>query len=395
MPRRDTIKDRQALQHLMDLLAIEGLSGDEGRVARAVRERLIRAGAKRAWIKSDRAHDRIPGDYKIGNLILKLPGTEPGPRRLLMGHMDTVPLCRGAKPVRRGRRIVPGTRTALGGDNRTSVGCILTVIETILRESLPHPPITVLFTVAEEVGLWGARLVKVSDLGRPKLGINIDSGDPYKIITGATGADRWEVEVIGRSAHAGVHPENGVSASLIACRAISDAAQRGYFGKIVKRKKRGTANVGVLRGGEATNQVTDHVYVRGESRSHDPDFVAEITSAYEKAFQRAARSVKNRQGLRGRVKFKRRTDYSAFRLDHNSPVVRFARKVAKDLGAEPQTMPVNGGLDANYLNAKGVPTITVGAGQHNPHTLDEYVNIDEYLDGCRFVLELVTRELVV
>ena len=92
------------------------------------------------------------------------------------------------------------------------------------------------------------------------------------------------------------------------------------------------------------------------------------------------------------MKFKRRTDYSAFRLDHNSPVVRFARKVAKDLGAEPQTMPVNGGLDANYLNAKGVPTITVGAGQHNPHTLDEYVNIDEYLDGCRFVLELVTRE---
>ena len=40
----------------------------------------------------------------------------------------------------------------------------------------------------------------------------------------------------------------------------------------------------------------------------------------------------------------------------------------------------DGGLDANYLNAKGVPTVTLGAGQHKPHTIDEYVDVQRVRD---------------
>ncbi len=264
------------------------------------------------------------------------------------------------------------------------------MLETILRGGLAHPPLTFLFTVGEEIGLWGARTVRLSDLGRPKMGFNIDGGDPADLAIGALGADRWEVDVLGRSAHAGAHPDHGVSATLIASMAIQQVAARGYFGKIRKKAKRGTSNVGVIRGGEATNQVTDHVYVKGESRSHDPRFVAEITAAYRKAFERAAARVKNNRGARGRIKFRARQDYRPFRLDRKAPVVRAAVDAVRAMGLQPRLLAVDGGLDANHLNARGMPTVTLGAGQHRPHTVDEYVDIRQYLQGCRLALRVAT-----
>ena len=158
------INERGALAHLMDLLSVEGLSGRESRVAAVVRRKARAAGCRAGWIRFDEAHRKIPGDFETGNLIIRLPGTVPAPRRLLMGHLDTVPLCHGAVPVRKGGRIVSKGNTGLGGDNRTAVACQVTVLETILTHGLPHPPLTFLFTVGEEVGLWGARFVKKSDL---------------------------------------------------------------------------------------------------------------------------------------------------------------------------------------------------------------------------------------
>ncbi len=384
------IDEKTALAHLMDLLSVEGLSGRELRVADLVQRKAVAAGCRRGWVRTDDAHRRIPGDFETGNLIIKLPGTSRGPRRLFVGHLDTVPLCRGARPVRRGRRIVSRGKTGLGADDRTAVACLVTVLEAILRGGLPHPPLTFLFTVGEELGLQGARRVRLGDLGRPRLGFNIDGGDPACLVTGALGAVRWEVDVIGRSAHAGVHPDHGVSASLIAGLAIADAAGRGYFGRIRAGGRRGTANVGILRGGEATNQVTDRVYVKGESRSHDPRFVDRITHTWRRAFERAARGVKNKRGVRGAVRFRARTDYRPFRLGRDEPVVRTAMDAARAVGLTPSTRVVDGGLDANPLNARGLPTVTFGAGHHASHTVEEYVDLRQYLDGCRLALRLAT-----
>jgi tripeptide aminopeptidase len=293
-------------------------------------------------------------------------------------------------PVRRRGRIVSKGATGLGGDNRTAVACLVTVLEVILGSGLDYPPLTFLFTVGEETGLWGARTVKLADLGRPKVGFNIDGGNPCELTIGALGADRWEVDVLGRSAHAGAHPDHGVSAALIASMAVADVATRGFFGKIRRNGEQGTSNIGILRGGEATNQVTDHVYLKGESRSHDPRFVTRITETYRKAFERAARKVKNHEGKCGRIKFRARTDYEPFSLERDEPVVRAAMKAARSVGLRPRLSVADGGLDANHLTARGVPTVTLGAGQHSPHTVDEYVEIAEYLDGCRLALAVAT-----
>jgi tripeptide aminopeptidase len=386
-----TFNSTAADQYLLDLLAIPGLSGRERPVADYIRNTLIEAGCPPDWIMEDDAHTRIPGDFEMGNLIVKFPGTVPGPRLMFSGHMDTVPLTRGAVPKIEGTRIVPEGDTALGADNRTACGAILTLATTLLKEQRPHPPLTLLFTVGEEIGLWGAKEVSAEDLDHPEMGFNIDSGDPSEAIIGAIGAHRWQVSIRGKSAHAGVHPEHGISATLIAARAIHAIAEQGFFGKIDLDGKRGTSNVGSIQGGEASNQVTDRVEITGESRSHDPEFLEKITGAIRQAFESAAASVTDHQGRAGSIDFKLKKDYHAFRIPDDSPVVQLTATALNSLGRTCTPKVTDGGLDANFLNVKGVPTVTLGAGQHNPHTVDEYADLEEYRICCQVLLNLVAN----
>src|ERR1700730_1009357 len=122
-----------AIGRLMAFLSVEGVTGQEKAIGQAVVEALLGAGVPRKAIRFDAAHKQIPLPTETGNLIVTLPGTRPGPRRLLMTHLDTVPLCAGAKPVRKGNRIVAAGPTALGGDNRTGVACLVDLAAT-LRE---------------------------------------------------------------------------------------------------------------------------------------------------------------------------------------------------------------------------------------------------------------------
>jgi len=109
-------------------------------------------------------------------------------------------------------------------------------------------------------------------------------------------------------------------------------------------------------------------------------------AAWRDAFEQAARSVTSSDGQCGRVDFRAETDYEAFEIPKDSPPVQLAaERVQAVLGVDAEYLVANGGLDANYLNAKGLPTVTLGAGQHNPHTVDEYVDVQEYVDGCRLV----------
>src|SRR5262249_39289423 len=154
------------------------------------------------------------------NLIVTLPGIKAGPRRLFATHLDTVPLCAGAVPLRKGGRIVAAGATALGGDNRTGVACLVTLAATLLERRIPHGPLTLLFTVREESGLWGARFVEGADLGDPVEAYNVDGSSPAEITLGAVGAQRWEAKIIGKASHAGAHPEHGISATAVASLAI-------------------------------------------------------------------------------------------------------------------------------------------------------------------------------
>ncbi len=388
----------QALQRLMRFLAVEGITGQEKAIGEEVVRALGEAGVPASAIRFDNAHERIPLPTQTGNLIVTLPGTRPGPRLLFMTHLDTVPLCAGAVPVLSGKRIKPAAATALGGDNRTGVGVLVTLAATLLQKQLPHPPLTLLFTVREESGLFGAHYVDPKDLGEVQMAFNVDGRLPQHLTIGAVGAERWEVKITGRAAHAGVHPEQGISATVVAALALADVYQAGWFGKIRQPEGEGTSNIGSFGGkdgkaaGEATNVVTDYVHIRGEARSHDAKFVKKIVKAYKEAFTGAAGKVLNDKGKKAKVQFETRPDYSPFRLKEKAPAVQRALQAARQAGLEPELRISNGGLDANWLVKHGIPTVTFGAGQNEIHTTEEYVEVEDYLKGCRMALALAQLE---
>ncbi len=397
----DLLFDEQsAIDRLLRFLAVEGITGQEKAIAREVARALESAGVPRRAIRHDNAHERIPVPTQTGNLLVSLPGTRPGPRLLFATHLDTVPLCAGVVPVRSSKdRITSKGATALGGDNRTGVACLVTLAATLLQNQLPHPPLTLLFTVREESGLYGARHLDPAELGSPLMGFNVDGRSPSDLTVGAVGAERWEVEITGRASHAGVHPEQGISATMVAALALAEVRRGGWFGKVHQPDGDGTSNVGRFAGrdgkcaGEATNVVTDYVHIHGESRSHEARFAKSITRAYRAAFAGAAEQIRDDRGRKAKVKFTSRLDYHPFRIKEDAAVVSHAKAAALRAGLQPSLRVGNGGLDANWLVRHGIPTVTFGAGQNNIHTIEEHVDLPWFLAGCRMALAIATLEI--
>lgn len=378
-----------AFDLVMKLMAVPGTSGHEEQVAELIVKQLRRAGAAAKSIEFDDAHRKSPLGGSIGNLVLSLPGTVSGPRRLLMAHLDTVPLCVGCKPRRKGDVVLSADgNTGLGADNRAGCAVILTAAMHVLRHKLPRPPLTFLWAVQEEVGLHGAQYARLSKLGKPKLAFNWDGGPAEKITIGATGAYRMTIEIRGLASHAGGAPEHGVSAIAIAGLAIADLQTNGWLGDVRKNGRRGTSNIGVIQGGAATNVVTDRVHLRAECRSHEAEFRKELLTAFETVFHRAATAVRNVSGVTGEVRVTSHLDYDAFRLADNEPCVLAAETAVRAIGVEPLRAISNGGLDANWLTARGIPTVTLGCGQQNVHTTSERLDIPAFERACRIALRL-------
>lgn len=385
------INEKAATDRVAKMMSIPGRSGEELEIANFITSQLKAAGVPESAIQKDSAHRKSHIGGQTGNLIVKLPGTVKGPRRLLMGHIDTVPLCVGSKPVRDGEFFRPRSpATALGGDNRAGACVVLTAILEILKQKLPHPPLTLLWPVQEEVGLVGARFVNTAKLGKPKLSFNWDGGPPNMLVIGATGDMHLDIEVTGIASHAGAHPEDGVNAAAIASLAIAELTREGWHGLVEKGRNAGTSNIGVISGGDATNVVMSKLKIQAEARSHDSKFRARIVSEIEKAFRRAARELKNASGKRGSIDVQTRLKYESFKLDLKEPTVETAKAALESLGMSADYRIVNGGLDANWMTANGVPTVTMGCGQQGIHTVDEKLHVESFLQACRVGLTLAT-----
>lgn len=375
---------------LLKLLEIPGTSGLEKPVLDAVLKEALAAGLPQDAYHFDQAHVKAKNG-ECGNLIITLPGTKRGPRRLLMAHVDTVPLCLDAKPKLGGDFIFSESdKTALGGDDRSGTAVILSTLLRILREKPETPPLTFLFTVQEEIGLVGARHVSKSKLGDPKLCFNFDGGPPNLVITGATGDVHIDIVIHGVASHAGARPEMGVSAVVIAGLAIADLQQNGWLGLIEKPDGSGTSNLGFINGGAATNVVTDYIEIRGEARSHDPEFRQKIVDAIEAAFTKAAADVTNQEGRSGNIEYTHRLKYEAFRLNEDEPAVTAAAAAITATGLEPVEKISNGGLDANWITSHGLPTVTLGCGQEHIHTVAERLHVPSFHQACDIAWRLAT-----
>jgi tripeptide aminopeptidase len=200
-----------------------------------------------------------------------------------------------------------------------------------------------------------------------------------------------DISIEGIPSHAGVAPEKGVSAIAIASLAIASLVENGWHGLVEKEGKRGTSNVGVIHAGSATNVVAASATLRAEARGHDAAFRGKIVKAIEKAFADAAKKVRSVDGKTGKVTVEGRLDYEAFRLADDEPCVVAAREAVRGIGLTPRLDISNGGLDANWMAANGVPTVTLGCGQMEIHTMNEKLDLAAFENACRVALRLATQ----
>jgi tripeptide aminopeptidase len=385
------VDQQAALDRFLQITAIPGTSGDEAEVAQAIIGLLLAAGLDSSNVQFDGADKRTRIDGNCGNLIVTLPGNGNGPRTLLSAHMDTVPICLGSQPIVADGVVRSSAATGLGADNRSGCGAILTAaIERLRSGDDRYPPAVIAFLVQEEIGLEGARNLDVQLIGNVDRAFNFDGGTVEKITVGATGGERILIRLTGIPAHAGAAPEKGVSAIVIASRAIADLDARGWLGKVENEHGSGTANVGVIEGGAATNVVTPEVTLRAEARSHDAEMRTRIVAEMRAAFEKAAAAVVNDDGTPGGFEFDSHVDYEAFRLEESHPSIAAAKQALVDIGREPFADVANGGLDANWLYRHGIAAVTLGCGQRDIHTADEWLQIQDYYDACNVATRLIT-----
>ena len=326
--------------------------------------------------KEDNAGEKIGSN--ANNLIAYVDGE--GDPILLNAHVDTVKPGKGVEPVIQDNVIRSKGNTILGADDKAGVAAILEVLHVLKEQAIPHPPLNIVFTIAEEIGLYGAKNLDYS-LINAKLGYAVDG--TYPLVVGAPSQNTITVKIKGKSAHAGGAPEEGINAIVIASKAIDSF----NWGRIDFET---TANVGVIKGGRATNIVPDEVEVRMEVRSHNERKLEFYTNKILEAFWTAAKGKQ----IKGtwcypQIKEEVHRSYTAFYWDETTPVVRRVIEAGKRLGKEITPKVGGGGSDANIFSEHGIPTVMVGIGGRNLHTTDEEITVDELADGTRLLLEIV------
>ncbi len=372
------INKNRMTEHLMQLIRIDSPSRRERTVALRLQEEMEQLGAQCTY---DDAGDKVGGD--TGNLLVKIKGNKrDAPAFFLSSHMDTVAPGEGIDPrIESGKMKSDGT-TILGADDKSGVSIIVEVIRTLKEQDLPHGDIEVAFTICEEVGLLGAKYFDVSKLSS-HYGIVLDSSTPDRLVLKCPSSDILSIKVHGLEAHAGLCPENGISAIQLASGAISNMT----LGRIDHET---TANIGVIKGGTATNIVPNCVEVSSEVRSHDN---AKLDKQVKHICDCFYQEAENYSVMIGGEKKVPAVDidinrvYRSMDVPASAKVVQLVDKAVSDLGHTIKHHTTGGGCDANYFNNNGLECVNLGTGMYELHTVNEYLVLDEFYRSADIVLE--------
>ena len=294
-----------------------------------------------------------------GNLIARVPArgsnrTEP---ILLGAHGDTVKPGKGIEPVIEDGVIRSKGDTILGADDKAGIAEIFNAV----RSASKRPPVEIVITRGEEVGLLGAKNLDLS-LIKSEMGFIVDGDALDTVVVGGPTHISLDVEIIGKAAHAGMEPEKGISAIRVAAEAIT----RFPEGRIDHET---TANVGTIHGGMIRNGVPDKVTIQAECRSLNDAKAKQQAERMRRAFEEAAQAA----GARAEVKVE--IEYAAARLPEDAPVVQAAKGAIAAAGLTPKTAVIIGGTDALALTNRGLKSVVFGFGGEKEHTTDEQIKI--------------------
>lgn len=372
-------KDR-LVKEFMELVQVDSETKHEQEISKVLKQKFTALGLS---IDEDDAAAKT--GHGANNLFAKLAASEgvtDAPPIFFTCHMDTVTPGNGIKPQLDDDGYIrsDGT-TILGSDDKAGIAAIFEAIRVLKEKSIPHGPIQFVITVGEESGLLGARALDASKL-EAKFGYALDSnGSIGDIAVAAPTQAKVTIKMYGKSAHAGVNPEDGISAIQVAAKAIA----RMPLGRIDNET---TANIGRFEGGGATNIVCDYVKLDAEARS----IVQHKLDAQVEAMRKAVESAAAEYGARGELVSE--IIYPAYQYDDEDPVVQLAKQAIVAIGRIPRTFHSGGGSDANVFNGLGVPTVNLAVGYEHIHTTKEQIKADDLVKVTELVVEIMKQAAV-
>lgn len=361
-------KDR-LIDEFFELVQVDSETGHETDIASVLTKKFTDLGLD---VKEDDSKEKT--GHGAGNLICTLTGSQKDADAIYFtSHMDTVVPGNGIKPSINDDYIVSDGTTVLGADDKAGLAAILETICVLKENDRQHGDVQFVITVGEESGLIGAKSLDGS-LINAAYGYAIDSNGTVGdiIVTAPTQAKLFAV-MKGKTAHAGLAPEKGVSAITLAAKAIAKMP----LGRIDDET---TANIGRFEGGKQTNIVPDRVDILAEARSLSPEKMEKQVADMKQAFE----SVADDYG--GSAEVDVQIMYPGFNQKSDDKVVEVARNAAKSIGRNSNLQKSGGGSDANVISGLGIPTVNLAVGYEEIHTTHECIPIEELVK----ITELVT-----
>ncbi|WP_101844179.1 M20/M25/M40 family metallo-hydrolase [Halobacillus sp. Marseille-P3879] len=367
-----SINKERLLDEFLELVQVNSETKFEAEIAEVLKKKFNELGLE---VIEDEAKEKT--GHGAGNLICNLKGSKSDVEPIYFtSHMDTVVPGNDIKPeVKDGYVITDGT-TILGADDKAGIAAIIEAVRSLKEQNIEHGDLQFIITVGEESGLVGAKALESKHL-KAKYGYAIDSdGKVGNIIVAAPTQAKILAKVKGKTAHAGVAPEKGVSAITLASKAIAKMP----LGRIDEET---TANIGRFEGGKQTNIVCDYVEILAEARSLIPEKMEKQVDKMKKAFNETA------EEMGGEVDLNIEVMYPGFKHEAGDQVVEVARAAAAKIGRESELLTSGGGSDANIIAGFDIPTVNLAVGYEEIHTTNEKIPVSELVKVAEFVTAII------
>ncbi|WP_434998504.1 M20/M25/M40 family metallo-hydrolase [Vibrio scophthalmi] len=367
----------KVIDHFVSMAAISSPSYKEAQVSAYIQAQLAKYGIE---FYQDNAHLEYQDEgAQCGNLIALLPGTLSG-TVALSAHMDTVTPCENITIVEEGDWIKTDGKSVLGGDDKAGIAVILDALIALASGSVPHPTVVAIFTIGEEVGLKGAKVLDFARLPSIDLAYVIDAGGEIgTAYISAPYSAKGVVTITGQAGHAS-EPEMGCNAMVAGAQLITQLP----IGRVDEET---TSNIGIIHGGNATNIIMESVDITFEVRSRLQEkvqaFIDNVSQQLATLQSSMPISYENRiaQGTPG------------FRLDPSSELLSTFASCCAQQGLEVQFNDGMGGSDANIFNKNGIPCLDISVGMKHIHSVNECIKKADIITCRDLIMALLSRPL--
>ena len=266
--------------------------------------------------------------------------------------------------------------TLLGADDKAGVSEIMTAVEQIITEKIPHGDIWIGFTPDEEVGS-GADLFDL-DYFKARFAYTVDGDYEGEVAYENFNAASASFEINGVNVHPGEAKDIMINAALVGCEIAS----------LLPENETPAHTEGREGFYHLTDFSGDIAHAKVNYIVRDPD-----KATFEKRLDtlRGIEQKMNGKYHADTVKLNIQHSYSNMLevIEKNEYVVAIAKKAIKNVGLEPVSRPVRGGTDGARLSFMGLPCPNLGTGGYGFHGPFEHISVEGMDTAVSVIKEIV------